>query len=161
MFAVPSEFCNRKPMNFFTVTSFFIALIVVAVAQEPSIAPPVDPIPDSVTIPKLYLSNAGPAPYSEMEITPFTQLDICPANYPKGFSIRCHVAFPQSSRRKTVFWRINDQLFKKEYYSPYYLAGDWRDGVGAFKGLESASRVRVTCRVLSRTPVWVDLVKLC
>lgn len=148
-------------MNFFTITLLFVATIVAVVAQEPSIAPPADPVPDSVTIPKLYLSTAGLAPYNESAIIPFTQLNICPTNFPNGFSIRCDVAFPTAFRRKTVFWRVNGQLSKKEYHSPYYLAGDWRNGVGSFKGLESASRVRVTCRVLTRKPVWIDLVKFC
>lgn len=157
---------------FYTSALLFSVLSAIAYAQiEPSMPPGMtpDPLPSSTpsmtpkpmrpSIPKLYLSTAGRPPFTELMITPFRRLNVCPSEYKSGFSIRCEVA-----NAGTVFWRVRGQLYKKEYFAPYYLSGNWRTQVGPFKGLDNlprGARLRVACRVLTRKPVWVDLIKSC
>lgn len=132
----------------------FVSLYCITHAQVSTPEP--EPEPLRPTIPKLFLSTAGSPPFTENSLTPFRSYDICPDDYETGFSIRCEV-----ENAKTVFWRVNGVLFKKEYFAPYYLSGNWKDRIGAYKGLEVFDRIRVACRVPTRKPVWVDIIKKC
>lgn len=155
---------NRTALFF----CIFLSLSAFALAQiEPSMVPTMtpDPLPSVVSvptrpsIPKLYLSTAGMPPFTEIMITPFRRLNVCPSEYSSGFSIRCEVA-----NAGTVFWKVRGQLHKKEYFAPYYLSGNWRTQVGPYKGLDNmprGARLRVACNVATRKPVWVDLIKSC
>lgn len=132
-------------------------LLAVASSQEttmnPSI-PPMDPV--RPTIPTVYLSTAGAAPHLEVILASFTEVPICPAHYPKGFTIRCEV-----TGAKTVSWSVMGKPYKKEFYAPYFLAGNVRENVKPFNNLQNKDRIRVACRVATRKPVWIDLIKSC
>lgn len=131
-----------------------IVFVASASAQEATAPPPSDPIRPG--IPKLFLTTAGTPPYDETEIQSYTEYAVCPDDYPTGFSIRCEV-----SNAGTVFWRTNGNIFDQQYVEPYLLAGNSENYINPYAGLESVSRVRVACQVLTRQPVWVDLVRSC
>lgn len=146
-------------MKFIVILSIFLA-VSVARAQEPSMSPEMSPeMVDPMarpSIPMLYLSSAGKGMHKEMMITPFKQITICSKDYPTGFSIRCAVMNTQH-----VDFYVNYKLYRTEMYKPYFLSGNLMGDVHPFTGLDTKDKVRVGCRVATRKPVWVDLIKSC
>lgn len=123
--------------------------------MTPDVTDPVAPTPRP-TIPRLYLASAGMPPRVESMITPFQELSVCPSTFPAGFSVRCEV-----QNALTVEFYVNQTSFRKEFYAPYFLNGNVGDMVYRFEALTNRPRVRIGCRVATRRPVWVDLVKSC
>lgn len=146
-------------MKLVAILSMMLAVSIVR-AQEPSVSPEMSPeIVDPMTrpsIPVLYLTSAGKGMHKEMMITPFKPMTICPKDHPTGFSIRCGV-----SNAKQVDFYVNYKLYRSELYKPYFLAGNLMGHVHPFTGLDTKDKVRVGCRVATRKPVWVDLIKSC
>lgn len=129
---------------------------------ETSVEPLPDPINQRPSPPsqhELYFVIAGRPPHHETPIASSSTLEICPRDYPNGFSIRCMVA-----KTRVVYWRVDGKPFKREYHAPYYLGGNWRQRVRPYKGLDDmakGSSMRVSCRVRRGRNVWVNLVKSC
>lgn len=117
----------------------------------------VDPIvPSRPTMPVLYLSTAGQFPLTEARLKPFTDVKICPDDFPSGWTVRCDVL-----SRESVIFQVMGEVYKKEYRPPYYLSGNWRNQVGDFTKeghdfISKSHRLRIACRVQTRMPVWVD-----
>lgn len=132
---------------------------VVLESPEPSTS---DPMTDSrPTVPVLYLSTAGKRPLIETRLMSFTEVKLCPDEYPTGWTIRCDVI-----SKPPVIFRVMGQIYSKEYRVPYYLSGNWRDQVGDFvdegaEFLAKSNRLRIACRVRTRKAVWVDIVVGC
>lgn len=132
------------------------------VVAETSVEPLPDPInkkPSSPSQHELYLVIAGRAPHTETPIPPSSTLEICPSDYPTGFSIRC-----MAGKTRVVYWRVDGKPFKREYQPPYYLSGNWRDRVRPYNrldGMTKGSSMRVSCRKMKGQNVWVNLVKSC
>lgn len=157
-----------KIISFAAIISCVIllfALISIGNGQavaEISVGPLADPINKKPKTPfqhELYLVTAGSAPQTETPIASSSTLEICPSDYPTGFSIRCI-----AGNTRAVYWRVDGKPFKREYHAPYYLSGNWRDRVRPYKGLEDmdkGSSMRVSCRVMRGQNVWVNLVKSC
>lgn len=115
----------------------------------------VDPL--RPTIPELYFSTAGNFPLTETKLVPFTTFNVCATDYPYGWTLRCETTTPTS-----VVFRVMGKIYKKEFFPPYYLTGNWKEnnGVKSFD-MGSMTRVRIACRVRTRKPVWIDIVKSC
>lgn len=118
------------------------------------------------TIPKFYLSEAGTKPVKETNLTSFKTVKVCPEHYPNGFTFRCDTVtgptFP------VVVFRVMSKVYMKERSSPYYIAGDTPMKVRPFpyesfgpKNKIMGTRLRLTCRVRTRKPVWIDVVTDC
>jgi len=154
-----------RPMFSSSLFLFFMSCVATTFvcAQDPSFAPPIDPIPRPATSVRLYLSTAGSAPHVEVPLISYQQTRICPSDYKSGFTLRCEVPASRSSP-KAVLWRVRGVSFRKEYFTPYFLAGNWKDRVGSFDGLDEVAKggkFRVGCQVKGRRNVWVELVKTC
>lgn len=139
-------------LSFFTSFITFV-LCSLCTAQEMS-QPPLAPM--RPTIPKLYLSSAGSAPFAEMMLQSFQDVNICTQDYPSGYTIRCAV-----QNTEQVDFYVANKHFKLEMYPPFYLNGNIGDTVYRFNGLQNVTRLRIGCRVATRRAVWVNLVKTC
>lgn len=148
-----------------TVSFFTASLVLFLVSLRASAQPTEEVRP---TIPTLYLTTAGPvATVTETMMTSFTNVTICPADYPAGFSVRCETTtgpdFP------TVRFIVSGGTYKKEFKAPYYLAGNTRNGTivpfpfSSFGPADKirGTRLRVICKVRTRKGVFVDLVDMC
>lgn len=113
------------------------------------------------TIPKLFLSDAGLKPVQEESLKSFSNITVCPTDYPKGFTIRCDTTTGPDYKR--VEFRINRAMYMTEVIPPYYVQGDTKRRVKAFKFdlFEERKRIRVSCRVRTRRPVWIDIFRGC
>lgn len=141
----------------FTIQLFTILSLVVLAFSQSTPEPPVDPF-----TPTLDITVAGDNPVALIQANVAGQvIRICPASYPAGYSVRCNIDTTSS-----VIWKIDGKLFKKEYFAPYYVAGNW-DKKGS-----SISRVRpftlladksiiVSCKSLGKNEVSVTLMKSC
>lgn len=141
--------------NFFVIFALFFVASSAQFTPTPGPEEPVDPI--RPTIPVLYLSAAGPLPVTETRLTSFTTVKVCPANFPNGWTIRCDTVSQTS-----VIFRVKTKIYKKEFFPPYYIEGNWKEGesIPAYD-MGSDVRQRIACRVRTRKPVWVDFVKEC
>lgn len=99
-------------------------------------APAVSPEPqmDPLFSPSLFVVSAGDGARG-----PQLQdgSNICPGDYPAGFSILCVTA---GSVRKVTFF-VGGQFVKTEYSEPYYIAGDYKGRVGAWTTFPSSGVV--------------------
>lgn len=132
---------------------FALALLTLTLAVSSTLAQELD----RPTIPTLFLSKPGDKPVREVALVSFTEVQVCLSDYPNGFSIRCEVTTSPGFR--TVVFRVNTQIRKKQYFAPYYLAGDTAIKVRPFYFGANRDRLRIACRVRTRKPVWVDLIK--
>lgn len=130
-------------------------------SPEPAVTDPIAGGDTRPTIPVLFLSTAGERPLLETRLTSFSEVRVCADDFPTGWTVRCDVISIPS-----VLFRVNGEDYKKEYFSPYYISGNWRDRVGDFSVegadiIASSSRLRITCKVRTRLPVWVDFLIGC
>lgn len=134
-----------------TISAIF-ALFFVAVTTAQKVRP---------TIPKLFFSEAGLKPVEETELKSFSNITICPQDFPIGFTIRCDTITGPDYKR--VDFRINGDMYMKEVIPPYYLQGDTKRRVKSFKFnlFEEKRRMRVACRVRTRRAVWIDIFREC
>ena len=154
-----------KPLissSFILFSSLCIGATFVS-AQEPSMEAPVDPMPTPTPAVRLYLSTAGSAPQVEFPLTSYERTHICPSKYKSGFTLRCDVSL-LTRGAGVVLWRVRGVSFREEYFAPYFLAGNWKDRVGSFDGMDEVAKggkFRVACQVKGKRNVWVELVKSC
>lgn len=133
------------------------------VMAEASPDPMVDPMMTPTTmpapaIPELYLEQAGSPPFTikPKKLKAGSIVPICPRTFGgRGFSIRCHVNAPK------VFFRINRKPHKSERRPPFYLNGDRKGRIYAFRNLNKARVLRIGCKVPGKPEVWVQLVRVC
>ena len=119
------------------------------------------------SIPKIYVASAGPVNTSTETMLPsFRKSRVCPKNYPDGFSLRCQTV--TGSDFPTVVFRVASQVFHKEHRPPYYINENTRQGLIRPFPYQNYSRIiqnrgslRITCRVRTRKPVWVDVIPEC
>lgn len=118
--------------------------------------------------PDWYLTTAGNITSAEeFPVTSYRRFEYCSTDYPTGISFRC--ATETGPDFPTVVFRVSGKLYRKEFFAPYYLAENTRRGIikpfvyGKFRQRGSAlgPRVRLTCRVRTRAPVWVDVFDTC
>lgn len=134
----------------------FGLLVAVAMGQE-SPEPQVDPF-----TPTLDVTTAGDNPVTVIKANAAGQVvKICPTSYLTGYSVRCNIETTSS-----VVWKIDGKLYKKEYFAPFFVAGNW-DKQGS-----STSRVRpftllgdksiiISCKSRGQNEVSVTLMKSC
>lgn len=98
---------------------------------------------DPMVEPQLLVVSAG-REWARSQISEVALQDgsnICPSDYPRGFSIRCE---PASTVRKLKFF-VNGVHVKTEITEPYYIAGNYASGmVKAWK--THLRSVNVTCQ---------------
>lgn len=121
------------------------------------------------TIPRWYFTSAGwRRSRPEVLLRSFRRFEFCGTDYREGYSFRCETTtgpdFP------TVLFRVASTEYRKEYFPPYYIAGNTKAGlVRPFpynatyvrKGAKDGPRIRITCRVRTRRPVWIDIYDRC
>lgn len=134
----------------------FVLLVAVALGQATP-EPQVDPF-----TPTLDVTTAGDNPVTVIKENAAGQVvKICPASYPTGYSVRCNIETTTS-----VIWKIDGKLFKKEYFAPFFVAGNWdKKGssisrVRPFTLLEDKSLI-ISCKSLGKNEVSVTLMKSC
>lgn len=132
-------------------------LFIASVSAQSTPEPPVDPFTPTIDI-----TQAGDQPVATIATNVAgTVVKICPSSYPAGYSVRCNIDTTTS-----VIWRIDGTLFKKEYFAPYYIAGNWdkKDGsisrVRPFMELGDKS-ILVSCTSLGKNVASVTLMKSC
>lgn len=134
-----------------------LALLASMVLGQSTPEPPVDPF-----TPTLDVTTAGDNPVTVIKENAAGQVvKICPDNYPSGYSVRCNI-----ETTKTVIWKIDGKLFKKEYFAPFFVAGNWdKKGssisrVRPFTLLEDKSII-VSCKSIGMNEASVTLMKSC
>lgn len=145
--------------NFLVCCAFALAVTnSMAQIQSPGVSPSPSDFPGPLvvtrpTIPELYLSGAGPLPVSETKMSSFSVVDVCPANFGAGWTVRC-----ATTSSSSVIFRVKGALFKKEFFAPYYLNGNWGTG-SSIRPYEIGQDTmqRISCKVRTRKPVWVDI----
>lgn len=109
----------------------------------------------------MYLSRAGEvskAGESEMILESFKVHIVCPADFKRGFSIRCE---PNPSMKKLrVKFYLDSRVSKVETKPPYFLKGVFGTRIRPFF-FSSRKWVRITCRAEDFTDTWVLLRKSC
>lgn len=154
--------CNTKTLLVLLLCVLQLVQTLAQSSPEPSLLDPISlpsPLPRS-TEPTMHISTAGRPPFRSFAVPSYTTVFLCPSrDYPTGFSVRCDL--PEDGGR-TVFWRVNDDLFKKEHHAPYFISGNWRDRIAPFSRLDDGPRkLRITCKISKKKGVWINLVRRC
>ena len=145
-----------------------VVLVSVAAGQRLPFGPTTPGGKTRPTIPSWYFTTAGNVSTAvESAVTGYRRFEYCGTDYPSGVSFRC--ATTTGDDFPTVVFRVSGKLYRKEYFAPYYLAGNTKRGLirpfvyNSFRqrGSPQGPRVRITCRVRTRAPVWVDVYDTC
>lgn len=109
----------------------------------------------------MYLSRAGEvskAGETEMDLELFKVHIVCPADFKRGFSIRCEPN-PSSKKLRVKFY-LDSRVSKIETRPPYFLKGVSGTRIRPFF-FSSRKWVRITCRAEDFVDAWVLLRKSC
>lgn len=83
----------------------------------------------------MYLARAGKLPWalkSETQLEPSAQLNICPTDFKRGFTIRCEPTYPFENDRQRVDFYVNGKYHRNQVVVPYYLNGNTERKVRAY-----------------------------
>lgn len=134
----------------------FILLVAVALGQV-SPEPAADPFGTTLDV-----TTAGDNPVITIKSNVAGQVvKICPSSYPTGYSVRCNIETTTS-----VTWKIDGKLYKKEYFAPFFVAGNWDEQgsttsrVKPFTVLGDKSII-ISCKSLGKSEVSFTLMKSC